>query len=267
VNKYHSKSRIGHTMNKLINSLLVGFLIGLIPNIYAGTIDPNTPDEKYIEYGKKFDCVLEIMGSYDSEEGLFSASAVAIDSRWVLTAAHVVKDSKFAFLHNEKKKQIIVIDEIICHEDFEKRQFGFADIALCHTTSDIDLEFYPQLYEESNEVDKICAIAGYGKTGTFITGIQGGDKKRRGGSNKIDKIENDLLICSPSISNRTELEFLIGSGDSGGGLFIDGKLAGINSCVTTLDKKPDSTYNDDSGHTRISNFLDWIRQKTQKKRE
>lgn len=253
-------------MRKLIKSFLIGFLIGLISNIYAGTIDPNTPDEKYIEYGKKFECVLEIMGSYKEDGQLFSASSVAIDSHWVLTAAHVVKDSRFVFLYDEKNKRAILIDDIICHENFEEREFGFSDIALCHTTADIGLEFYPQLYEESNEVEKICSIAGYGQTGTFITGVQHGDKKKRGGSNKIDKIENDLLICSPSVSNKTELEFLIGSGDSGGGLFIDGKLAGINSCVTAIDKKPNSTYNDDSGHTRISNFLNWIKTHTQKKR-
>lgn len=61
----------------------------------AGTIDPNIPDKNYIEYGEKFKCVLEIAGSYDDQDTKkFCASAVAIDSRWVLTAAHVVKESK-----------------------------------------------------------------------------------------------------------------------------------------------------------------------------
>jgi hypothetical protein len=253
-------------MNKLIKNLLAGFLIGLISSVNAGTIDPDTPDEKYVEYGKKFECVLELMGSYQEDGQLFSASSVAIDPRWVLTAAHVVKNSRFVFLYDEKNKRAVMIDEVICHKDFEERRFGFSDIALCHTTADIGLENYPKLYENKDEVNKICAIAGYGQTGTFFSGIKGGDKKRRGGSNKIDKIENDLLICTPSVLDKTELEFLIGSGDSGGGLFIDGKLAGINSCITAIDKKPDSTYNDDSGHTRISNFLDWINENTKKKR-
>jgi hypothetical protein len=66
--------------------------------------------------------------------------------------------------------------------------------------------------------------------------------------------------------SKTELEFLIASGDSGGGLFIDNKLAGINSCVMAVDKKPDSTYNDESGHTRISKFIGWIKENIEKKR-
>lgn len=253
-------------MKKIIKiiALIIGFLCS--SNLYCGTIDPNINDDKYVEYGKDFECILEVMGSYNNKKNLFSASAVAVDSRWILTAAHVVKDSRFVFVYDENQKKAILIDEVICHEDFEEKKFGIADIALCHTTSDIGLSFYPQLYENDNEVNKICSISGYGYTGTFDTGITYNDGSRRAGSNMIDKIEQDLLICTPSKTNKTSLEFLIGSGDSGGGLFIDGKLAGINSCVTAIDKKPDSTYNDEGGHTRISKFISWIKEHIQKKR-
>jgi len=54
------------------------------------------------------------------------------------------------------------------------------------------------------------------------------------------------------------MEFLIASGDSGGGLFIDKKLAGITSCVMTTDGNTDSNYNDERGHTRISQHINWI---------
>jgi hypothetical protein len=244
---------------------LILFLLLVCNPVYSGTIDPNTPDAKYVEYGSKFECVLEIMGSYEDEKkGLFCASAVAIDKNWVLTAAHVVKGARFAFIHNESEKRCIIIDKIICHKDFEEKNFGTADIALCRTSSDIGLDFYPELYSDNNELGKICSIAGFGFTGNFQTGLQHNDGNKRAGSNKVDEIDKDLLVCRPSILNRTELEFLISIGDSGGGLFIDGKLAGINSCVMAVDKKPDSTYNDEGGHTRISKFLDWIEEHTQK---
>lgn len=256
-------------MNKVINNLIVGFLIFLGSSAISGTIDPTTQDEKYIEYGAKFDYVLEIMGSYEHEKGknTFTASAVAIGPNWVLTAAHVVKGSRFVFLYDEHKKRAILVDEVITHRDFEDKEFGFADIALCYTTSDIGLSFYPPLYEDEDEINKLCSISGYGQTGTFNTGTYISDGKKRAGSNKIDKIENNLLICSPSKIDKTSLEFLIGSGDSGGGLFIDGKLAGINSCVTAIGKKPNSAYNDESGHTRVSKFVSWIKDNMQKKRE
>ena len=59
-------------------------------------------------------------------------------------------------------------------------------------------------------------------------------------------------------NNPTELEFLISHGDSGGGLFIDGQLAGINSSVLSKDGKTDSNYGDESCHTRISRYKDWL---------
>jgi hypothetical protein len=61
---------------------------------------------------------------------------------------------------------------------------------------------------------------------------------------------------------KTSLEFLIASGDSGGGLFIDGKLAGINSCIMAVNGSPKSDYRTESGHTRISINLDWILENT-----
>ena len=252
-----------------MKSIIVNLILCLFlsTSLYSGTIDPYTADEKYIEIGEKFESVLEILGSYKDSKQLFKASCVAIDKNWVLTAAHVVKNSRFVFIYNEKEKRCVIVDDVILHDGFTDKVFGKNDIALCHTSSDLELESYPELYSDEDEIGKICYIAGYGLTGTFMTGIKDNDGKKRGGSNKIDYISDDLLICSPSVINRTEFEFLIASGDSGGGLFIDGKLAGINSCVLAVDKKPDSTYNDESGHTRISTFAMWIRQVIQKRRE
>jgi hypothetical protein len=222
----------------------------------AGTIDPNTPDSKYVEYGSKFNFIHKICGTYQ-DNGLYCASCVIIDKNWAITAAHVVKGAQLCFISQADK--VYAVDKIIYHELYKEDQYGYHDIALCHSSSDIKLDFYPELYTEKDEINKICCISGYGLTGTFLTGIKTGDDKRRAGSNKIEYIDRHLLICTPSKTNRTELEFLIGSGDSGGGLFIDGKLAGINSCVLSDDGKPDSTYTDESGHTRVSLYNEWIK--------
>lgn len=222
----------------------------------SGTIDPNIPDHKYVEYGQKYECVIGICGSYENN-GLYCASAVAIKPNWVLTAAHVVKGSKTCFIRINDKKQII--KKIIPHQDYKADNFGYNDIALCYLEQELPLNFYPKLHRDINEVGKVCALVGVGLTGTFETGSTVSDGKKRGGSNIIDKIDRDLLICTPSqIHDKTELEFLISSGDSGGGLFIDGRLAGINSCVMATDGKPNSTYSDESGHTRISKYINWI---------
>jgi len=232
----------------------------------AGTIDPSISDSKYLEYSKDFKCVYKICGTY-KDGTLFCASAVVIDSHWVLTAAHVVQNTKICLIHKEEKAH--VVSEIFIHPDFKDEGFGNSDIALCYVEEDIGLEFYPKLYENNDEVNKVCSISGYGLTGTFLTGAIKSDGNQRAGSNHIDEIQNDLLICTASTrtsKKRSSLEFLIGSGDSGGGLFIDGKLAGINSCVLAADRKPDSTYGDEAGHTRVSKFVDWIKKiKNEKK--
>lgn len=230
----------------------------------AGTIDPNTSDKKYIEYGKNFTYIYRLFGNC-KDGTVFNGSAVAIDKNWLLTAAHVVNQSELCLACNDDDS--VIITDIIIPNQYQEKNFGIADIALCYVKHDLGLDFYPGLYIDNNETNKICSISGYGATGTFDTGIKIFDNKKRAGSNKIDYIDREMLICSASKHNRTTLEFLIGSGDSGGGLFIDGRLAGINSCVLAGDKKTDSGYGDESGHTRVSLYVKWIQKIMKDKNE
>lgn len=226
---------------------------------FAGTTDPSIPDQKYVEYGKKFKYVGQLCGEYE-DKTLFCASAVAIDDHHILTAAHVVKGSKSCFLFLEDQK--FCIQEIVIHKDFDK-EFGSADLAIGYSKESFNLGFYPALYSDTDEVGKLCSISGYGFHGTFRSGAKYHDDKKRAGSNIIDQVQENMLICSPSkpgTKDRTSLEFLIASGDSGGGLFIGDRLAGINSCIMAVDKSPSAKYNEESGHTRISQFIEWINQ-------
>ena len=227
-------------------------------NCIAGTIHPDIEDSKYIEYGKKFTYIYRLCGTYE-DDTLFCASSVAIDPHFLLTAAHVVKEAKTCIVKNDAGDKLYNATDIIINKDFEDRNFGFNDIAIIYINNKLDIDFYPELYEESDEVGKTCTLSGYGLTGTFNTGSIKSDNIKRAGSNKINRAENELLICEASNIDRTALEFLISSGDSGGGLFIGNKLAGINSCVIAADKKPNSNYGDESGHTRISLYRKWIK--------
>lgn len=234
-------------------------------NIYPGTIDPKIDDKNYINFAnsKEFSCIYKICGeNYD--EKLFCASAVAITKNWAITAAHVVKNAKISILQQGENKHLV--NKIILHPKFDEENFGKFDIALCLIDDEFGLFEYPELYDKNDEVNKKCFISGYGLTGDFVTGFSFMDGKKRAGSNTIDRVEKDLLICSPSITKGTELEFLICCGDSGGGLFIGKKLAGINSCVISKDSIPDSSYGDESGHTRISIFAEWIKETIKNKK-
>lgn len=226
--------------------------------IFAGTIDPSTPDQKYIEYGKKFDYIAELCGSY-KDKTLFCASAVIIEPKVILTAAHVVQNYKNCSVKLDNKQY--AVDLLIWPTAFNEDIFGMNDIALGFLKEPISLNFYPALYDKEDELNKVCCISGFGLTGNFTTGAIKSDLKRRAGSNIVEEIQKELLICRPSKTNennRTSLEFLIASGDSGGGLFIDGKLAGINSCIMSVGKTVRSDYKTESGHTRISLHRKWI---------
>lgn len=224
---------------------------------FAGTIDPSVDDQKYIDYGSEFVHVGQIVGVSVDDRPYF-ASGIAYKDNIILTAAHVVDQAKDGFFKLNDK--IFSIKEFIKHEEFKSEKFGNYDIAIGILSEPIGLKWYPELYENNDEVGKVCSIAGCGMTGTFSIGVTKIDKHKRAGSNIIDKIDRDLLICTPGGPKKTSLEFIIAEGDSGGGLFIDNKIAGINSCVITSPGQKRSTYGTESGHTRISKYNLWIKE-------
>lgn len=243
---------------KNLNGFIFLFL-AYASEAFGGTIRHDVPDEKYLDYGNKYECVLRINGILEEEDKIikYHGSCIAISNRWIITAAHVVEGSKRNIVIFEEK-EIPIIKSVI-HKDFKRGNFGSIDLALCKLDKELNLKFYPELYHENNEIGKICGIAGYGKTGDGVIGANKVDDKKRGGSNKIFAISDYSLYCIMSKSTPTELEFLISHGDSGGGLFIDGKLAGVNSCVFSSDGKADSSYGDESCHIRVSKQIEWIK--------
>jgi len=221
----------------------------------AGTIDQKNQDYKYVEYGAEHKCVVEIGGIYHKDTK-FRASAVVFKPSWILTAAHIIQNAKHCFIKNGD--EIIQVTDLSYPEEYDENKFGFYDIAIGKLEKEVNLNFYPELYTKDDENNKICSISGFGLTGPFqISATRTSDNKKRAGTNTVNRIENHLLICN-LIDKNTALEFLICHGDSGGGLFIDKKLAGINSCIFSDDKKLDSDIKDESGHTRVSFFTDWI---------
>lgn len=244
----------------MIRLFSVIFLVVSCLVAVAGTIDPKKSDSEYIEYGTKHTCVMKLLGHMgDDKNTPYTASCVMISPYYALTAAHVVHGTITQYVVHNGLPHTCLITAI--HSDFKPTIMGYNDIAIIRLNQPIILDFYPELSNDSDEVAKICSIAGFGHTGTLNSGYirSKDDGKKRAGSNLVHSIEKHLLICSSTDQN-TSLEFLICPGDSGGGLFIDKKLAGINSCVFASDGNTNSDYGDNSGHTRISIFVDWIRE-------
>lgn len=222
----------------------------------AGTTDPNIQDAKYIEYGSKYKCVQRIT----CDDGI--ASCVIISPKVAITSAHVVAKSKIASVILDDGTKI-EIKNVIFPEKFlqDKNNLCDFDIAVCHLSKEVELDYFPDLYCEFNELNSICGISGFGITGKYNSISRFNDGKRRAGSNIVDAVNDFTVECSVYGGKKTSLEFMISPGDSGGGLFIDKKLAGINSLVYTMhnDKNPNSDLNDRSCHVRVSKHSHWIK--------
>lgn len=238
---------------------------GLSHTCLAGTIRPDVSDQKYLDYGKKHACVLPIVGTLKNEKtgqmNQYIGSCVVLDKRIVITAAHIVTPAETSEVVFNNKR--IKVDYAAYQQSYVHDGMGDNDLAICVLEEDIELDFYPKLYGEKDEIGKVCSISGYGMTGNHKTGVTKGDGKKRAGSNVIKGISSGMLYCTLK-DEITSLEFLVANGDSGGGLFIDQKLAGINSCIMTTDKNLDSNYNDESCHTRISMHKPWIESQIKK---
>jgi len=249
----------------ILRLLLLSLLfMGLHTVTLGGTRDPNTPDTKYVEFGRQFPAVQRFRATVtvpdeETKEPVLAfnyGSAVIIKPHWALTAAHMVEDAEHHTIIKDGKEY--PLPYVLVYPDFEQNNFGFHDIALCYSETDFQLAFYSPLYDGLNEENQSITIAGYGFHGTFLSGGDSVDGQKRAGHNRIDRSERGVLICSPSKANRLPLEFMIAPGDSGGGMFIGNKLAGINSFLLATDKKPDGTYGDESAFTRVSLYVDWV---------
>jgi hypothetical protein len=251
--------------------ILALFIFLLLTNsAQPGTRDPDTQDAKHLEFGQKFPFVRRLRAREPKPADpirvvTWYGSAVMIKPNWILTAAHVVNNVADPTILSDAEDPVeYPLSYVISHPEFDDGRNGYFDIALGYSEKDLGLDFYPELYTDSDELGKSATLAGFGFTGTFHTGMVESDGKRRAGSNTISSLERSVLVCDPSMYKKTMLEFLITPGDSGGGLFIGNKLAGIHSFLMAKDGKPDGTYTDESAHTRVSLYADWVESEIKK---
>jgi hypothetical protein len=244
----------------------------------AGTIRHDVSDQAYLDLAAStaFDCVGKLTG-YTSTS-TYSASGVLIAPLWVLTAAHLVEDA--VSLEFAMGAKTCTAQQWYVHEKWNRYNISNGyDIALVRI--DAPPGAVPaQRYLGSGELGLIGTFVGFGKTGTGLTGAIISDGKKRAGQNVIDVATPSLgaekyRVLRADFDNPTnpydnrygssaplQLEYLIASGDSGGGVFIDDgsglKLAGIHSFGGAVDGIIDFDYGDFSGHTRVSMFNTWI---------
>ena len=225
----------------------------------AGTIDPGIADARYREYGETFAAyTCRLMGTNTSDE-LQVGTCTIVAPHWALTAAHVVADmtEMYVVCGTEPHR----VDRVFAHAGWGGT-FAEHDIALVHVARPFALRYYPPLTDGTEQADTVCTAVGYGVTGTLDSGWLGGDNLIRAGTQLLASQERSVWVCQIRRTG-SPLPFCIAPGDSGGPLWAkaaDGRtvLVGINSYTAKVGTGVRSRAGEESGHTRVALYLEWI---------
>lgn len=225
----------------------------------------------------------------------FIASGTLVDQHWVMTAAHAVDDtslddSEYSFLIDEQFHT--AAERVVYpgwHDDDEVGS-GY-DIALMRLETPVTSVTPAPLSNRTDELDRVGINVGYGVGGTGDEGFTTSAGEKRAGENMVDEYGDwyfdewsDRLILQdfdapadfsfeddegPSTTqwfgsaDPLDAEYIIGPGDSGGGLFIDfddgggPRLAGVHSFVGHTEEAYYGMYGSIGGSVRVSQFHDW----------
>lgn len=229
--------------------------------VAAGTIEDGIPDSRYRAYGETFAAYTCRLVGENVDGKLQVGTCTLIAPHWALTAAHVVEDMTQCSVLTEAG--LHRIDRVFSHVGYDGT-FQRHDIALVHVVKPFELAWYPPLTDGSEQMGSVCTAVGYGVTGKLSSGHDRGDGQIRAGTQRLIATEASVWVCVISRAG-SPLPFCIAPGDSGGGLWAkasDGRtvLVGVNSYTATTGKGTRSRAGEESGHTRVALYLDWIRE-------
>lgn len=229
----------------------------LAASAYAGTTDDAVPDARYLEYGREFAAHTAqlVVARTDGAQG--AGSCVLIHDRAVLTAAHVLEKFRSGEVVAAGGRRKVA--RTVRHPEFSDQAFGRHDIAVVLVEEPFGLESYPALAEGQEKAGDLVDLAGYGLTGRLSEGYTAADGLLRAGRAKISRLEGTVFVC-PAKSDGVELPLCIAPGDSGGPLFVAGKVAGIASHTSKPydGTKSRSKVGEESCHTRVSLYREWV---------
>jgi len=238
--------------------LLIFFVLSSVA--LAGTTEDGIPDARYRAYGETFRAHTCRVAGFNVQGSPQVGTCTLIASEWALTAAHVVHDLTSAGVLTDAGYHRV--DKIFVHVDWAD-VFAENDIALIHVARPFEVKKFPPLTDGSEQLGSVVTAAGYGVTGKLSEGYTRGDAEIRAGTMRLTSAERKVYVCQIRHGG-SPLPYCIAPGDSGGPLWgtaSDGRtvLIGVNSYTARAGKGPlRSRVGEESGHTRVDLYRDWI---------
>ena len=249
--------------------------------------------------GMGYDGVVRI-----SSAGSFGTGALLFDGRAVLTVAHLLRDTTeppSVFFETSASLTPITSSQIEIHPDYDNEANNDLAVLWLSEPAPIEADRY-DLHRSSNEVGETFQFVGYGQSGTGDSGAMSGAPNRLLAENRFDAGMSDLkdalgfrMAWTPERGTQLAADFdngliendalgaflsrhdvglganegLIASGDSGGPAFLEGRIVGISSYITSLgrgnvepdvDASTNSSFGEIAAWQRISHYQQWIDQ-------
>ena len=225
-----------------------------------------TDDQLYLDRADNYPYVGWVSG-VDPDARVRHGSGVLINPNWVLTAAHVVANSttlnlrdsvQFGLGSNESTDlgETKYASDLYLHPTYAGGDTGY-DLALMYFDNPFTSAAPVNLFQGSVVAGLDSDIVGYGVYQEVDSDIQTSTGDRRAGNNLIGEVgyPGDQFVItylrSPTSSKYRPLGMAGTPGDSGGGLFIDGELAGITKSASLFN-----SYGTITTYTLLDN--DWI---------
>jgi hypothetical protein len=244
----------------------------------GGTIRADRNPALYTDLARlpRFDSVGLLTTTTTSSRELFT-SGTLITPSIVLTAGHTFDNA--ASIRFNVGGATYAGAQWIAHPNWNGDLAAGWDIGLLQLAAPVTNIAPAVRYTGSGELGQVGYSVGFGMTGTGLTGAVTRDRRKRAGTNVIDTFfgsltknprillsdfDNPLNPADSTYGSRvpTNLEYLIASGDSGGGLFMNTqrgwRLAGVHTFGSATDGVNNADYGDFAGHTRVSLFNSWI---------
>ncbi len=247
------------------SSALVAILVGLLCHSESSgiVIRHDRDDARYLVPPERYPELVEVG----------RAHGTLVDSRWVLTAAHVADGSLSPFSGTVRiAGREFPVRRIVLHPrwvgDLGRglAQLDWVDMALIELAEPVGAVTPARLYSGSDEVGKEIVFVGSGRTGTGLTGGVVETERVRAATNVVSRADADWLQFDfDAPPGGTDLEGVSGPGDSGNGalLEVDGVrfVLGVGSRNDHVGRGlEECTYGTVEFYARVSTQLDWIRQ-------